>query len=63
MSSGASPHLVKVLSISSGGPHKCECNCLLVLTSTAPGWFEKSVFLRLLRCRAILPLFGMCPAR
>ena len=63
VSSGESPHLLRVRSISSSGPHSCECNCLLVLISTAPWWSDRSVLLKLLRCKAILPFRGMCAAR
>ena len=63
VSSGESPHLVRVRSISSSGPHSCECSCLLAVTSMAPGWFERSVPFKLLRCNAILPFCGMCAAR
>ena len=61
--SGAALHLLRVRSISSSGPHSCECSCLLVLTSTAPWWSERSVPFKLLRCNAILPFCGMCASR
>ena len=57
---GKSPHLIRVLSISSGGPHRCECSCRLVLTSIAPWWDAMSIPLKLLRCKAILWFCGMC---
>ena len=59
VSSGESLHLLRVRSISSSGPHNCECSCLLVLTSTVPGWSERSVPFKLLKCSAILPCCGM----
>ena len=55
VSSVWSAHLVSVRSISSGGPHRCDCSSLHTLTFAAHWWVAKSTPLRLLRCRAIRP--------
>ena len=60
--SGWSPHLARVRSISSGGPHRWEWSCRHVVESTELV-SDKSEFLILLRCIAILFCIGFCAAK